>query len=158
MQIRVVHIAPTDKGARLGAGIDGFDEALRRYAIEAMGAGIIGVRASREINAGTLVPAPVQRHTRDGNARVRRDGRVVTTRRVDSGEEITLCREGCDSDGEPDAEILTRARTDLRRGIKHARAAEEPGADSKLELYRSMLGERYIVRAMKAMRKKPAAP
>lgn len=149
MVVRVVRIAPTDRGIRLGAGLDGFEDAMRKYALEAMSAGILGIRATRNIDAGTVVdaPGPPTRAT-CGNARVVSDRtgkrHVVTTRAVQRGEEITVCGEPCASDDE----TYTRARSDLRRGLRHAAGA---GAD----WYKSALGERYIHRALHALRKKP---
>ena len=150
MVIRVVHIAPTDRGLRLGAGLDGFEEAMHKYAIEAMSAGLLGVRASRNIDAGTLVETPARPNSATcGNARIVRDEtgkrRVITTRAVRRDEEITVCGEPCPSDDE----TMTRARRDLRRGLRHS--APVAGQD----WYKSALGERYIHRALSALKIKP---
>jgi len=159
MVVRVVSIGPTDRGLKLGVGIEGFEEALRRYAMEAMSAGILGVRASRSIGAGVVVDAPVSTRTRpDGNARVV-GSRVVTTRRVERGEEITVCGDAYSSD----EETYARARRDMRRGIKHAQAAAATAtapraAQADGDWYRSILSERYIHRALHALRKKPSRP
>jgi hypothetical protein len=124
-----------------------------------MSAGLLGVRASAAIARGTVVNAPTPRSiTRDGNARVGSDGRVVTTRRVERGEEVTLQRvsaesdSGSDSDSDADAARYKHARRDMRRGIRYASTAP------KADWYRSMLGEMYVVRALKALKKKPRAP
>jgi hypothetical protein len=154
MVVRVVHIAQSDRGIRLGKGIDGFEDAMTRYAIEAMSAGILGVRASRAIDRGVVVEAPVTRVSRDGNARVVRDARgarVVTTRAVDRGEEITVIDEQYVSDDEK----YVSARRDVRRGIKLANAAERVQTDADDKWYKSMLGERYIQRALSSLQKKP---
>ena len=164
MVVRVVHITQTDRGLRLGEGIDGFEEAMSRYAIEAIRAGILGVHASRPIERGIVVNAPVARVSRTGNARVVRDAngkrRVVTTRAVDRGEEITVIGE---TDEASDDETYARARRDLRRGIEHTRRAEqdlnraETNAKNKnkSQFYQSMLGERHIHRALRLLQKKP---
>ena len=154
MVVRVVHIAQSDRGIRLGKGIDGFEDAMTRYAIEAMSAGILGVRASRAIARGAVVEAPVTRVSRDGNARVVRDARgtrVVTTRAVDRGEEITVIDEQYVSDDEK----YVSARRDVRRGITLANAAERVQTDADDKWYKSMLGERYIHRALRSLQKKP---
>ena len=171
-----MHITQTDRGLRLGEGIDGFEEAMSKYAIEAIRAGILGVHASRPIERGIVVDAPVARVSRTGNARVVRDAngkrRVVTTRAVDRGEEITVIGEHDASS--TDDETYARARRDLRRGIEHARRAEQDRAETnatnatnntanaksnnnnnKSQFYRSMLGERHIHRALRLLQKKP---
>ena len=165
MVVRVVHITQTDRGLRLGEGIDGFEDAMSRYAIEAIRAGILGVHASRPIERGIVVNAPVARVSRTGNARVVRDAngkrRVVTTRDVDRGEEITVIGEHDASSA--DDETYARARRDLRRGIEHTRRAEqdlnraEPNTKNKnkSQFYQSMLGERHIHRALRLLQKKP---
>ena len=199
MVVRVVHITQTDRGLRLGEGIDGFEDAMSRYAIEAIRAGILGVHASRPIERGIVVDAPVARVSRTGNARIVRDARgkkrVITTRAVDRGEEITVIGSSGDHDEESDDETYERARRDVRRGIEYTRRAESErnhGANwserthgsnrterpernhgsnrtgrtertendkndknDKGKYYQSMLGERYIHRALRLLQKKP---
>jgi hypothetical protein len=175
MVVRVVHITQTDRGLRLGEGIDGFEDAMSRYAIEAIRAGILGVHASRPIERGIVVDAPVARVSRTGNARIVRDARgkkrVITTRAVDRGEEITVIGSSGDHDEESDDETYERARRDVRRGIEYTRRAEsernhgsnrtektdrtENDKNDKGKYYQSMLGERYIHRALRLLQKKP---
>jgi hypothetical protein len=187
MVVRVVHITQTDRGLRLGEGIDGFEDAMSRYAIEAIRAGILGVHASRPIERGIVVDAPVARFSRTGNARIVRDARgkkrVITTRAVDRGEEITVIGSSGDRDEESDDETYERARRDVRRGIEYTRRAEsdrserthgtnrtdrsdrthganrteraENDKNDKGKFYQSMLGERYIHRALRLLQKKP---
>jgi hypothetical protein len=196
MVVRVVHITQTDRGLRLGEGIDGFEEAMSRYAIEAIRAGILGVHASRPIERGSVVDAPVARVSRTGNARIVRDARgkkrVITTRAVDRGEEITVIGSSGDHDEESDDETYERARRDVRRGIEYTRRAESERTErterserserpersernhgsnrtgrtertendkndknDKGKYYQSMLGERYIHRALRLLQKKP---
>ena len=154
MVVRVVHITQTDRGVKLGAGIEGFEDAMSRYALEAMRAGILGVHASRPMERGSVVDAPVPRVSRNGNARVVRDSRgkprVLTTRAVDRGEEITVIGDEHSSD----EETYTRARRDVRRGIEKSREAER-SSDDQTMWYKSMLGERYIHRALRLLQKKP---
>ena len=196
--MRVVHITQTDRGLRLGEGIDGFEDAMSRYAIEAIRAGILGVHASRPIERGIVVDAPVARVSRTGNARIVRDARgkkrVITTRAVDRGEEITVIGSS-GHDEESDDETYERARRDVRRGIEYTRRAEtersnrpernhganrtdrtdrlertygsnrteraertdrtENDKNDKGKYYQSMLGERYIHRALRLLQKKP---
>jgi hypothetical protein len=195
MVVRVVHITQTDRGLRLGEGIDGFEDAMSRYAIEAIRAGILGVHASRPIERGIVVDAPVARVSRTGNARIVRDARgkkrVITTRAVDRGEEITVIGSS-GHDEESDDETYERARRDMRRGIEYTRRAESERAErserpernhgsnrtgrtertertgrtgrtendkndknDKGKYYQSMLGERYIHRALRLLQKKP---
>jgi hypothetical protein len=180
MVVRVVHITQTDRGLRLGEGIDGFEDAMSRYAIEAIRAGILGVHASRPIERGIVVDAPVARVSRTGNARIVRDARgkkrVITTRAVDRGEEITVIGSS-GNDDESDDETYERARRDVRRGIEYTRRAEsernhgsnrtgrtdrtektdrtENDKNDKGKYYQSMLGERYIHRALRLLQKKP---
>lgn len=192
MVVRVVHITQTDRGLRLGEGIDGFEDAMSRYAIEAIRAGILGVHASRPIERGIVVDAPVARFSRTGNARIVRDARgkkrVITTRAVDRGEEITVIGSS-GNDEESDDETYERARRDVRRGIEYTRRAEsernhganwserterpernhgtnrteraeraertENDKNDKGKYYQSMLGERYIHRALRLLQKKP---
>jgi hypothetical protein len=192
MVVRVVHITQTDRGLRLGEGIDGFEDAMSRYAIEAIRAGILGVHASRPIERGIVVDAPVARVSRTGNARIVRDARgkkrVITTRAVDRGEEITVIGSS-GNDDESDDEKYERARRDVRRGIEYTRRAEserterpernhgpnwpnrtertertersdrtdrtENDKNDKGKYYQSMLGERYIHRALRLLQKKP---
>ena len=180
MVVRVVHITQTDRGLRLGEGIDGFEEAMSRYAIEAIRAGILGVHASRPIERGIVVDAPVARVSRTGNARIVRDARgkkrVITTRAVDRGEEITVIGSS-GNDDESDDETYERARRDVRRGIEYTRRAESERTErnhgtnrtdrtgrtendkndknDKGKYYQSMLGERYIHRALRLLQKKP---
>jgi hypothetical protein len=190
MVVRVVHITQTDRGLRLGEGIDGFEDAMSRYAIEAIRAGILGVHASRPIERGIVVDAPVARVSRTGNARIVRDARgkkrVITTRAVDRGEEITVIGSSGGHDEESDDETYERARRDVRRGIEYTRRAEterterternhgtnrtdrterperthgtnrkENDKNDKGKYYQSMLGERYIHRALRLLQKKP---
>ncbi len=185
-----MHITQTDRGLRLGEGIDGFEEAMSRYAIEAIRAGILGVHASRPIERGIVVDAPVARVSRTGNARIVRDARgkkrVITTRAVDRGEEITVIGSSGDHDEESDDETYERARRDVRRGIEYTRRAEsdrlyrsdvpsrterahaanraersertersDNDKSDKGKYYQSMLGERYIHRALRLLQKKP---
>lgn len=177
MVVRVVHITQTDRGLRLGEGIDGFEDAMSRYAIEAIRAGILGVHASRPIERGIVVDAPVARVSRTGNARIVRDARgkkrVITTRAVDRGEEITVIGSS-GHDEESDDETYERARRDVRRGIEYTRRAESERThgperthgtnrkendkndkNDKGKFYQSMLGERYIHRALRLLQKKP---
>ena len=180
MVVRVVHITQTDRGLRLGEGIDGFEDAMSRYAIEAIRAGILGVHASRPIERGIVVDAPVARVSRTGNARIVRDARgkkrVITTRAVDRGEEITVIGSSGHEE-ESDDETYERARRDVRRGIEYTRRAESDRSDrthgtnrteraeraertendknDKGKFYQSMLGERYIHRALRLLQKKP---
>ena len=190
MVVRVVHITQTDRGLRLGEGIDGFEDAMSRYAIEAIRAGILGVHASRPIERGIVVDAPVARVSRTGNARIVRDARgkkrVITTRAVDRGEEITVIGSSGGHDEESDDETYERARRDMRRGIEYTRRAESERSErhersernhganwpnrtgrtenhkndkndksDKGKYYQSMLGERYIHRALRLLQKKP---
>jgi hypothetical protein len=154
MVVRVVHITQTERGVKLGSGIEGFEDAMSRYALEAMRAGILGVHASRPMERGSVVDAPVPRVSRNGNARVVRDARgqsrVLTTRSVDRGEEITVTGDEYSSD----EETYTRARRDVRRGIEKSREAER-SSDDQTRWYKSMLGERYIHRALRLLQKKP---
>ena len=197
-----MHITQTDRGLRLGEGIDGFEDAMSRYAIEAIRAGILGVHASRPIERGIVVDAPVARVSRTGNARIVRDARgkkrVITTRAVDRGEEITVIGSSGDHDEESDDEKYERARRDVRRGIEYTRRAESERSErterternhgtnrtereeraerthgsnrtgrtgrtendqndknDKGKYYQSMLGERYIHRALRLLQKKP---
>lgn len=181
MVVRVVRITQTDRGLKLGEGIAGFEEAMSRYALEAIRAGILGVHAARPIERGVVVKAPVARVSRTGNARIVRDAtgrrRVVTTRAVDRGEEITVIGERDDYDDD-DEETYERARRDVRRGIEYTRRAEavsggpngpngpngpkgrsgrarQDDNSSNKQFYQSMLGERYIHRALRLLQKKP---
>ncbi|NDC41520.1 MAG: hypothetical protein EBZ77_08220, partial [Chitinophagia bacterium] len=181
MVVRVVRITQTDRGLKLGEGIAGFEEAMSRYALEAIRAGILGVHAARPIERGVVVKAPVARVSRTGNARIVRDAtgrrRVVTTRAVDRGEEITVIGERDDYDDD-DEETYERARRDVRRGIEYTRRAEavsggpngpngpngpkgrsgrarQEDNSSNKQFYQSMLGERYIHRALRLLQKKP---
>jgi hypothetical protein len=153
---------------------------MSRYAIEAIRAGILGVHASRPIERGSVVDAPVARVSRTGNARIVRDARgkkrVITTRAVDRGEEITVIGSS-GNDDESDDEKYERARRDVRRGIEYTRRAESERTErternhgsnrtgrtendkndknDKGKYYQSMLGERYIHRALRLLQKKP---
>jgi hypothetical protein len=163
---------------------------MSRYAIEAIRAGILGVHASRPIERGIVVDAPVARVSRTGNARIVRDARgkkrVITTRAVDRGEEITVIGSSGGHDEESDDETYERARRDVRRGIEYTRRAESERSErhersernhganwpnrtgrtgrpendkndknDKGKYYQSMLGERYIHRALRLLQKKP---